>query len=359
MIDGMVVVDAIVHAYDFSEENIQDNPIARATHDLIWGSSVATFPADRLLPRETAVADWPIDVTTNTIFRESATDFAAHHCLRLDSWFRDGLVNQQKNAEIARRWPNRYFSYVGVDPTKGVEQCIADMREQVAEIPGAVGLKLYPHQIYPFHSWRMDDPEIAFPLYEEAGNLGLKVVAIHKALPLGPVPMDPYKVGDVDGAAMAFPEMNFEVIHSGMAFVEETAWAIARFPNVYANLEVTTWMAINQPRRLAETIAALMSGGAFNKLMYAGTLPIFDCQFLLEKFVALEFPEDVVERYGFEFTREMKEGILGLNYLQMIGVDRDEALAAIAEDEFSEFNDGTQLEAWGTQWQAHGKKAAA
>ena len=348
MIDDMLVVDAIVHAYNFSEANIQDNPIARATHDLIWGSVASTFPEDRVLPRETAVDDWSPELTTRTIFRESATDFAAHHHLRLDTWFRDGLVSRAKNVEIGRRWPQRYFSYVGVDPTNGVEQCIREMREQTAEIPNVVGLKLYPHQIYPFRAWRMDDPEVAFPLFEEAQALGLKVVAVHKALPLGPVPMDPYRVGDVDCAAMEFPDLNFEIIHSGMAFVEETAWAIARFPNVYANLEVTTWMAIQQPRRLAETLAGLMAMGGHQKLLYAATLPIVDCQYLLERFMALEFPPDVVERYGFEFTREIKEGILGLNYLRMIGVDPVAARASISDDEFSQFNDGAGLEPWGT-----------
>ncbi|MEU6148242.1 amidohydrolase family protein [Streptomyces sp. NPDC047081] len=344
------MVDAIVHAYDFSEQNVQDNRIARATHAGIWEGVRAALPKDRVLPREIAVADWPIEVTTETIFRESGTDFAAHHNLRLDSWFHDGLVSREKNAEAARRWPQRYFPYVGVDPTQGVDRCIAEMREQVAETPNAVGLKLYPHRIYPFESWRMDDPAVAYPLFEEAAHLGIKVVAIHKALPLGPVPMDPYRVSDLDGAAMNFPEMNFEIIHSGMAFVEETAWAIARFPNVYANLEATTWMGVHHPRRLAETLAALMSQGGFNKLLYAGTLPILDCQFLLESFVSLEFPEDVVERYGFEFTRDLKEGILGLNYLEMVGVDPEEAKARIADDEFSEFNDGTKLDPWGTRW---------
>jgi len=29
---------------------------------------------------------------------------------------------------------------------------------------------------------------------------------------------------------MAFPELNFEIVHGGMAFLEETAWQIARFP---------------------------------------------------------------------------------------------------------------------------------
>jgi predicted TIM-barrel fold metal-dependent hydrolase len=354
MIDGMLVVDAIVHSFDFSEANIQDNPTARAAHELIWSSTAAAFPPERIVPRSVGVGDWSPEVTTRTIFRESGIDLAAHHYLTLHSWFKDGLVSRQKNAEIARRWPQRYFSYVGVDPTQGVEACVRDMHQQLEEIPDAVGLKLYPHQIYPFRSWRMDDPWVAYPLFAEAQQCGLKVVAIHKALPLGPVPMDPYRVGDVDGAACEFPDLNFEIIHSGMAFTEETAWAIGRFPNVYANLEATTYMLPLQGRRFAETLAGLMAYGGHDKLLWSATFPIIDCQYLLELFVALEFPDDVAERYGYELTRELKEGMLGLNYLRMVGSSAEEAKARIAGDEFSQFDAGGELEPWGTAWAASG-----
>lgn len=352
MIDGMFVVDAIVHAYDFSEANVHDNSVARITYEQIWESMNATFPPEHVVARRAACTDWPIDVVTGSLFRETATDMAAHHYLTLNSWFRDGLVSREKNVEVARRWPQRYFSYVGVDPTQGVQACIDSMREQVQEIPGAVGLKLYPHQIYPFHPWRMDDPKIAYPLYEAAGELGLKVIAIHKALPLGPVPMDPYRVGDVDCAAMDFPDLNFEIVHSGMAFVEETAWALGRFPNVYGNLEVTTFMLANQPRRFGETLAALIAAGGADKVMWAGTMPnVVDCQWLLERFVDFELPEDVADRYGLQLTRDLKENILGLNYLRMVGADLHEVRQGIAHDEFSAYNDGA-LEPWGTTWRA-------
>lgn len=350
MIDGMFVVDAIVHAYDFSEQNVHDNRVARIAYDQIWASMDATFPAGRVVARRTACNDWPVEIVTETLFKETATDMAAHHYLTLNTWFRDGLVSRAKNVEVARRWPQRYFSYVGVDPTEGVQACVRQLREQVEEIPGAVGLKLYPHQIYPFRSWRMDDPKVAYPLYEAAGELGLKVIAIHKALPLGPVPMDPYRVGDLDCAAMDFPDLKFEIVHSGMAFVEETAWAIGRFPNVYANLEVTTFMLANQPRRFGEVLAELIAGGGAEKIMWAATMPIVtDCQWLLERFVDYKLPDDVAERYGFELTRELKQKILGLNYLGMVGLELEEAKARIAHDEFSAYNDGAP-QSWGTAW---------
>lgn len=352
MIDGMFVVDAIVHAYDFSAENVRDNEVARITYDQIWESMHATFPPDRVVSRHAACNDWPIEMVTETLFRETATDMAAHHYLTLNSWFHDGLVSREKNVEVARRWPQRYFSYVGVDPTEGVDACIRSMREQMEEIPGAVGLKLYPHQVYPFRSWRMDDAKVAYPLYEAAGELGLRVIAVHKALPLGPVPMDPYRVGDLDCAAMDFPDLNFEIVHSGMAFVEETAWALGRFPNVYGNLEVTTFMLARQPRRFAEILAEFIAAGGADKVLWAGTMPnVVDCQWLLKRFLELELPEDVAERYGFELTRELKEGILGLNYLRMVGADMEGCKRGIAEDEFSAYNDGG-LEPWGTAWRA-------
>jgi predicted TIM-barrel fold metal-dependent hydrolase len=89
---------------------------------------------------------------------------------------------------------------------------------------------------------------LVFPLFARAQELGLKVVAIHKAVPLGPVPMKHYRMDDIDAAADAFPELAFEVVHGGMAFVEETAWQLARYPNVYVNLEVTASLAVSAPR---------------------------------------------------------------------------------------------------------------
>ncbi len=74
----------------------------------------------------------------------------------------------------------------------------------------------------------MSSPDLAVPLIDRAAELGLKTVAIHKAAPLGPVPMNPYRVDDVDGAAGRYPEMNFEIIQAGMAFHGETEWAFER-----------------------------------------------------------------------------------------------------------------------------------
>lgn len=48
----------------------------------------------------------------------------------------------------------------------------------------------------------MDDPEVAFPVFERARQLGIKVIAVHKALPLGPVELRQFlTAGDAGGEA--------------------------------------------------------------------------------------------------------------------------------------------------------------
>ena len=101
----------------------------------------------------------------------------------------------------------------------------------------------------------MDDPEIAFPLFEKAQSMGIKVVAIHKALPLGPVELTYYAMDDIDRAAMTFPDLQFEVVHGGMGFLDETAWQIARFDNVWINLESTATMLTTKPRSFEQALA--------------------------------------------------------------------------------------------------------
>src|ERR1700750_1580052 len=147
------------------------------------------------------------------LFLESSTDLAVNHVLPIFA-FKDGLCSLDKAVEANERWPDRFITYCGIDPMQG-EGAMEEMERQVQTLD-PVGLKLYPNSWAiegDIRGWKMDDPEIAFPFFARAQELGLKVVAIHKAVPLGPVPMEHYKVDDIDRAAIAFPGLNFEIVH--------------------------------------------------------------------------------------------------------------------------------------------------
>jgi uncharacterized protein len=221
------------------------------------------------------------------------------------------------------------------------EQALHSLEEQAEELR-PVGLKLYPNSYTADRvvGWHMDDPEIAFPLFERALELGLKAIAIHKAIPLGPVPMDHYRMDDIDAAAVAFPDLQFEVVHGGFAFIEKTAFQLARFPNVWVNLETTSNLAVAKPGAFERVIAGLIAHagvGALDRLMWASGASVLHPEPPLRWFwERFQFSQEMREREGLpEITEEIKRNILGLNYLRMHGLDAKALEKGIKGDEFS------------------------
>jgi predicted TIM-barrel fold metal-dependent hydrolase len=353
MIDGTFVFNAVAHAYDMSDANTQTNRYAAGLRDQLVWIHEAWQPGFGLNAAQQQT-DWPIEVLARTLFLESDVDMAATHTLRLDSYFKDGLCARAKTVEAVRRWPQRFVGYVGVDPTLGLETCLRELDEQLDEMPEAVGLKLYPAQVDPIRSWRMDDPKLAFPLFARAQERGLKVIAIHKAGPLGPVPLNPFRVDDVDLAADAFPDMSFEIIHAGLAFIEETMLAIARYPNVYANLEVTSALINRYPGDFEHFMAKFIQYAGPQKIIYSDGSMVLHSQPILEKFRHFRFSERTLEAYNLpQLTDEDLALILGGNYARILGVDIEAAKSRIADDEFAQERAITGLQPLFSNWRAH------
>jgi predicted TIM-barrel fold metal-dependent hydrolase len=351
MIEGNFIINPIAHAYNLTDENLQPNPYGRGLRDLLVKLHLVWNPPELRVPAEVYMTDWPMEVLARTLFLESEVDMACNMYLRLDSWFRDGLCSRKKNVEAATRWPQRFMTYVGVSPTRGLEVCLKDLEEQMQELPNSIGLKLYPDEVEPFRSWRMDDPELAYPLFERAQKLGIKTVAIHKAIPNGPVPINPYRVDDVDGAAIHFPDLSFEIVHSGLAFVDETAHAIARFHNVYANLEITSLLMHHAPGMFNEIMAQFLFWGGPEKIIYSDGSLFCHSQPLLEKFWALEFSEELRAKYKLKsLTKAEKSLILGGNYARIVGLDVEKAKKLIGDDEFAREKTRTGRQAPYSNW---------
>lgn len=361
MIDDYFVINPVAHAYNLAPDNIVSQP-GEVVRDMLYGFHAMWSPPNAVMSPEEFMSDWSVDAMAQALFVESDVDLACTHTLRLDSYFADGLAARAKTVEAVTRYPDRFMGYVGVDPTAGLDRCLGELEEQVAELPQAVGLKMYPAQVQPDRSWRLDDPDLAFPLVERAAELGLKTVAIHKAAPLGPVPMNPYRVDDVDGAAGRYPEMAFEIIHAGMAFTEETAWALARYPNVYANLEVTSLLLLSAPKLFEDVMATFLRWGGPDKIIFSDGTMFVHTQPFLEKFMDFQIPEEVcVGTAVAPLTREDKAKILGLNYARIIGLDVEAAKAAIADDEFARARAAGRPEpfaAWKQEFAARGSEVA-
>lgn len=338
-LDDVFVVDGVSHAYNLSPANYrvpdQAEPIAEGFADGL----ARTVPRDYRRTRETLLRDWRIEETANLLFRESRTDFTVFHPQSI-TVFEDGLTAVEKAAAFAERYPTRAAALASVD-VLGSTDPLAELTRQV-EAFDPHGVKVYPtywDDDHDHRSVRMDDQAAAFPLWEHAVDLGLVVVAVHKAIPLGDVPVEPYRVEDVEDAAACFPELTFEIVHGGRLFAEETGWQVAANPNVYVNLELTNVEVAVAPERFVETVERLCWAGgrdAIDRLIWGSGAPHYHPRMLLEAFWELDFPELSARDGRYTITQADKRKMLGANLAAAHGLDLDALERRTAGDEFSD-----------------------
>lgn len=344
MIGGKFVIDAVTHAYNHLPSNWEDPALGHAMVELAYHLGADPPDSRYGFTREQYLIDWQIPDVANFIFRESDTDVAVMHPLAIAS-FKDGYSSVAKAAEALEKYPTRFIgAYACVDPLKGAE-ALSSMAEQV-DLLKPLGLKLYPTSWDgkgPV-SWRMNDPKLIYPLYEQAQKLGLNTVAVHKAVPIGPFAVgDAYNPSDIENAATDFPGLNFEIVHGGLAFMEETAWLLARFGNIAINMEIQNILVERRPRAFAEVVLGLckIGGSDMMERMFWGTGgTLAHNQPALEAFDAFQFPEDLLDGAGLfkpirQITELDKQNMLAGTFARLHGLDIAELKRGIENDEFA------------------------
>jgi predicted TIM-barrel fold metal-dependent hydrolase len=336
VLDGNVVIDATTHTYNLSDANLRPGRYSVVFREVLYGMHARCTPPHARADRAVFCTDWQPEVLARTLFTESVVDVGVHHRLRLDSLFTDGLVREEKNAELMRRWPQRFRTYAGVNPLDGVETCVRELREQVERLPGTIGVKLYPDSGTPDRSWRMDDPVVQ-PLFETAIELGLKVIAVHKVVPNGLTPLDPYRIDDLERAAIRYPQLNFEIVHAGMLpFVDEVTLALTRLRNVYANLEISSAFLERGFGFVRDALAQFIGFAGHDRILFASGGLHFHPQPIIEAIAGMTFPDELLDRYRIDqLTAAQKADILGGNYARMAGLDVEQIAKAVTGDEFA------------------------
>ena len=239
MIGDAFVFDAVTHLYNMDKANVRNSGGELFNNHLYGFHGALTPTGEQVLPQNEFLRDWDIDTIANLVFSESDTDILIAQPLPLTDFFYDGLSDWQRCAEMSRRYPQRVVAWGTVNPLEGYKAL--DLMEVQVKEYGVKAFKFYNIR-YDFGSpftWRMDDPRVAFPLYEKARELGINTIAVHKGVPLGPQPTEGTQVYDIDQAAANFPDLNFVIFHPGLPFIDEICWQIVRFPNIYVSLAAT------------------------------------------------------------------------------------------------------------------------
>jgi hypothetical protein len=328
------VIDATVHAFNFLPSNYQYEWLPELTRWLYNGATRVFAPPDDpkwLVSYEQFIGafDYYPALLPETLFGESPIDVAVYHGVPLEGVYRDGSSPLWVAERVREQYPGRLFLYGPLYPWR--EDAFDELERLVEEVR-VIGLKFYPLDCIDgeLKPTRMDD-ERTFRVVERARALGLKMMAIHKAVPLGPLPADPYQnVSDCAPIISAFPDLTFEIVHGGIAYLRETVDLIERYPNVAINLEGTASFTLQMQAQFAEVMHAFLSAGAARRMFFSSAAMGGHPRPVVEQFWNFEMPAGLQP-----LTEENKRDILGRNYARYLGWDLTQLAAAHADDKFA------------------------
>ena len=135
-------------------------------------------------------------------------------------------------AAVVRSAPETFIGFASVNPLhRGPDAAVAELERAVTEL-GLSGLKLYPM----YQHWSVDDPEISFPVFAKAADLGIPVM-VHQAgstridakLSLG-------RPALLDDVGREFRDLRVILAHCGIPWVDEALFLLTKHPNFYADL---------------------------------------------------------------------------------------------------------------------------
>jgi predicted TIM-barrel fold metal-dependent hydrolase len=336
MIDDMFVFDCVVHVYDMSDENLDYARPDTLPFIESWKQELAPmrYPTDGRFGGD---YDWKRSFTVEDMYHlefvESPVDMAVAHAVPVWDWFPKSFSPLTAQVEFAQAHPDRVLLCGAVDPLyHGLDGALKEMDHQAKEF-GAKSFKFYNGHID--KSWRCDDPEIAYPLYRKAHELGINVINFHKGLPFGEWDVDVLRPVDIQAPAREFRDMNFIIHHLALPYIDELISIAARFPNVYVAMSgVLNYLRI-APREVQHQVGKLLRSVGSHKLLWGSEAAMTGPPGpFLKSFVDLQIPEDLCDGYGYpQLTRADKEAILGRNLARLMGVDVESKIEQLATAE--------------------------
>jgi len=261
----------------------------------------------------------------------------------------NGLAASERCLTQAVIDPN--FGNLTIPVFQGDQTSIATMEHQVRDL-GARAVKTYTYN----GNWRLDDEAIAYPMFEEARRLGLRLINVHKGLPaeFAPGSEESVRTTDIPKAVRDWPKLKFCVYHSGYFTsagdhpegkqgLTEFIEVLESMPKkhrrrVYAEIGSTFAITLLRdggpscnrgdppagPINTAHLLGQLMKTlGSKNILWGTDSIWWGAPQWLIDAFKVLQIPASLQEEFGYPALREKdKKRIFGLNAARLYKVKR-------------------------------------
>jgi predicted TIM-barrel fold metal-dependent hydrolase len=192
----------------------------------------------------------------------------------------------------------------------------------------------------------LDDPGTGIPFIEKARALGVKLICIHKGLPLFRLKPEYASCRDVGPVARRYPDVNFIIYHSGyepgrpegpydphspksgvdglIRSLEENG--VRPNGNVYAELGSTWRMVMKEPEQAAHLLGKLFKYVGQNNVLW-GTDSIWygSPQDQIQAFRTFQIAASLQEKYGYPpLTPQLRAQVFGLNAAKVYGISPEE-----------------------------------
>ena len=186
MRNGSPVFDNVVHVHTLRDDNVIE-PEGRVTQNFFYRMLQEQKGSD--YPYEEFASAWSPATVGEILFRPgSEIDYAMVQTVPMFDMYKDGLDAVERQYELAQLYPERVIFCGGTDPVlRGVSTAIHDVEHQIKDL-GAKSIKFYTGHTRG-RSWRMDDRNLAYPLFERMLENGVDIAQVHKGNPLGPEPL--------------------------------------------------------------------------------------------------------------------------------------------------------------------------
>jgi uncharacterized protein len=327
--ESIYVVDGHVHFWDASPANYLNEKYADGWIKCFYDYHRNLSPADYVWPLEKYQKYSEADMM-HDLFEVGYVDKAIFLPTYLKDWYRNGFNTIQQDAVLAEKYPDKFILNGRFDPREG-EEGLRNFEEEVKRY-NIKGVKLYTAEWDgSSKGWKLTDPE-ARRYLDKCAELGVTNIHVHKGPTIWPLNKDAFDVSDVDDVATEYRDsgLRFIVEHCGLPRVDDFCWIGVQEPNVYGGLAVVMPFIQAKPRYFAEVLAELLWWLGEDRLLFASDYAIWSPKWIVEKFMAFEFPKDIKEQRGVDLTVEGKKKILGLNAARLYDVQVPTA-AAVGE----------------------------
>jgi hypothetical protein len=226
--------------------------------------------------------------------------------------------------------------------------------DELAERWGVVAWKTYTQWGPNGRGYWLSDADTGVPFIDKAGALGVKVICVHKGIPLGHSSYEHSRCDDIGVVAKRFPDVHFIIYHSGWVpgQAEHAYDAQARrdgidslvrslldneIPpnsNVYAELGSTWRGLMRDPDSAAHGLGKLFKYVGENNVLW-GTDSIWygSPQDQIQAFRTFQVAPELREKYGYpELTPALRAKVFGLNATRPYNLSVAEVLRRASHD---------------------------